>query len=270
MTRPVPRITVPQPCRGRPARWPSQTRRRRARKLTSTCATPRPCGGFRRAREGPRRRRTPSWCEPTHTPARVAVHASRGGRPMRLAAASAWCLHHRSGCHRKRPSRRRRRGTAAAAGSAARGAAAAPPWRFRHRRRGGRSDPRALSAVRGDADVRATKSADAALRGLFTAYSKAPTRGRQNLASRMSSRSARLRHRTEPGRRRRGSLAVPRSREAEEGARPRVAQFLGLQRSSRAATLLDRRATDAASSAASSAGACGSRAPRGLRRVNVS
>jgi hypothetical protein len=37
----------------------------------------------------------------------------------------------------------------------------------------------ALSAVRGDADVRATlKSADAALRGLFTAYSKAsPTRG---------------------------------------------------------------------------------------------
>ena len=37
----------------------------------------------------------------------------------------------------------------------------------------------ALSAVRGDADVRATlKSADAALRGLFAAYAKAsPTRG---------------------------------------------------------------------------------------------
>ena len=41
----------------------------------------------------------------------------------------------------------------------------------------------ALSAVRGDADVRATlKSADAALRGLFAAYSKAsPTRGVQIL-----------------------------------------------------------------------------------------
>ena len=42
----------------------------------------------------------------------------------------------------------------------------------------------ALSAVRGDADVRATlKSADAALRGLFAAYSKAsPTRGVQILS----------------------------------------------------------------------------------------
>ena len=41
----------------------------------------------------------------------------------------------------------------------------------------------ALSAVRGDADVRATlKSADAALRGLFGAYAKAsPTRGVQIL-----------------------------------------------------------------------------------------
>ena len=158
-------------------------------RMDMTCATP---TAMRRlstcASRGPRRRRgTPSWCELTPRPAHrsSSTRPATAGRYAARRSPSAWCLHHPPVGSPEAPEPPPPTGVPPPPPGPPPGAPPrAPPVALSpstpRRPVGSRA---ALSAVRGDADVRATlRSADAALRGLFAAYAKAsPTRGVQIL-----------------------------------------------------------------------------------------